>query len=204
MQKKYIALIIVFLAFFAFTTAQSFAQFTVFVKVTSYGDITGLTLSYYDNNFNPVQDSSVATLGTYHILGTLFGQGCSDASTVTITLYPKIFFAFADTMVCSVNVDLTALRLTAGDTTGLTLSYFDNNNAPVPDPSYVGTGTYYIVGIAQGGDCNFMNSVDVTINEPLNRVYVAGNVPGADFITLKQTADIYNTYGIGAPSGLKV
>jgi hypothetical protein len=51
------------------------------------GDTTGLAIAYYDSVYNLLSDAEAAAAdsGTYHIIGTT-AQGCSDTSTVTVTV----------------------------------------------------------------------------------------------------------------------
>lgn len=55
--------------------------------VLASGDITGLTLTYYDSVYTPLSGTeiSAAGAGTYYIIGTT-SDGCSDTSVVTVAV----------------------------------------------------------------------------------------------------------------------
>lgn len=94
--------------------------------------------------------------------------GTTISPTITVTVNPTPSFSFTDpdTVYSPRTVDLTALTLSGGDTTGVTLTYYDSayNLLTTAEAAAVGDGLYHIVGVnAQG--CADTATVDVAVGE---------------------------------------
>jgi len=94
--------------------------------------------------------------------------------TFTITVNPKPLLVITNPSVCSPNrVDLTDPAVTAGSQlTYATLSYWYDAGAtnPIPDPTSVGNGTYYIKATIMPGGWYDIKPVIATVN-PLPTIY---------------------------------
>ncbi len=108
-----------------------------------------------------IRNLTPAVAGKYRV--TFTSGGCVWKDSVMLDVRPKPEFSFTpDTTACQA-VNLSGLKLVAGDISGLTRTYFDNSNQPVPDPATVGTGAYHIVGATEFG-CTDTAAVAVTVN----------------------------------------
>ena len=164
------------------------------------GSTGGLTYGYFTDPAatNPVvMPGAIAVSGTYYIAGTI--GGCRDVEAVTVTINPKPIVNTSPLALClSVSIDLTDGQVTAGSTPGLSYTYFSDVTAttPVPDPSNVGAGTYYIVGETSDGCSDTaavtVDSLPVVETDPIVRCYpdttenlalaiAAGTTPGLTF-----------------------
>jgi gliding motility-associated-like protein len=162
---------------------------------TSLGTATTLTV------FPPPPEGMVYAL----IITPYPGSGCLDTLHTTIHYINAPFnFTIADTAkFCLPTIgDITAAWITAGNTAGLTYSYFTDpagiNSIPKPD-SIITNGTYYIKAFDANG-CNDIkpirvlinNSPDITMHDPPHVNYpqkaditdpmlIAGNISGLSF-----------------------
>jgi gliding motility-associated-like protein len=134
------------------------------------GSTGGGVLTYWTdaNTTSPLSNpTAVATSGTYYIKSTP-STGCADVQPVKVIINPLPTLVIANPAgVCSPHtVDLTAAAVTAGSTTGGTLSYWKDANASIPltNPDAVNaSGTYYIKIVIAGG-CSAIQPVTVVIN----------------------------------------
>ncbi len=96
-------------------------------------------------------------------------------------------FSFGNAAACApAVVDLKNLTLTSGDTTGLTLKYYDMNDVELLSTviSTLGTTSYKIVGTHPKG-CSYTTTVSVTINNVIPAPVITGPImlyPGIGYI----------------------
>ena len=150
---------------FTFGSVLSCAQTTVELKELSLvsGDTIGLDFRYYDVNYTSLSITDVAT-GTYHIIG-ISDAGCSDTSTVVVSIVAKPEFSFKGDTVCYPNtVELNELSKVDGDTNGVMLRYYDANYNELvgTEISTIGAGTYHIIGTRLG--CSDTSTVEILIS----------------------------------------
>ena len=103
---------------------------------------------------------------TYQVTPTV--NGCNGTVlNIVVTVKPAPNLVVTNpVLLCSpATADLTATAVTAGSTSGLSLSYWTNAAAtnPLSSPSIVGNGTYYIKGTDPGTGCSSIKPVDVPI-----------------------------------------
>jgi gliding motility-associated-like protein len=135
--------------------------------VITVGSTSGLTFAYFTDAAatTVVTDPTSVGDGTYYIVGATT-SGCTDTASIKIKINPKPNVLVKDTSICgSATVNLTDPAITAGSTSGLTLSYFSDANATIvlPNTNSVGTGDYYIVGTAETG-CTDTAKITVIAN----------------------------------------
>ena len=133
------------------------------------GSPAGLTYTYFSDAAGTVAVPTPTAVGngTYYIVGTAAG-GCKSAPTqvnVTVTTAPTLTITDPAAVCAPATVDLTAAAVTAGTPAGLTYTYFTNaaGTTPVPTPTAVGNGTYYIVGTTAAGCKSVPTQVNVTV-----------------------------------------
>ena len=150
------------------------------------GSIGGGTLSYWIDSAATkplVNPNVVAEPGKYYI--KVSGNGCSDIKPVVVTFNSVAHLVITNPApVCApATVDITDPTVTAGSTGNGVLTYWSDPafTVPLPNPTAVTTGTYYIKSIPPGGpDCAAVASVDVTVNAvpTVNAGSVKGVCPG--------------------------
>lgn len=134
------------------------------------GSTGGLTLTYFTDAGATIlyPTPTTATSGTYYIVGTILATGCSDTTSVTVTVNPKPdVYTTAPSAVCyPATEDLTSSTVTVGSTTGLIFTYFTDAGATVSytTPTTATSDTYYIVGTILATGCSDTTAVTVTIN----------------------------------------
>jgi len=131
--------------------------------------VSGLTISYWKDALATIpiaasDASSIAVTGTYYIKAN--NASCSTIKSVLVNIKPQPFMVVADPApVCSpATIDLTVPALISGSTPGLMYSYYTDNLAtnPVSNPETVGSGTYFIKGLASNG-CSSIHMVNATV-----------------------------------------
>ncbi len=132
------------------------------------GDTIGLTLAYYNSAYTLLSSTVISGVqdADYHIIGTT-SNGCSDTSTVRVTIYTKPEFTFANpTPVCDpFTVDLTGLTLSSGSIAGLTLTYYSSDYTELSSTTISGVQDtiYHIIG-KTADECSDTSTVRVIIN----------------------------------------
>ncbi|MES2287062.1 MAG: Ig-like domain-containing protein [Bacteroidota bacterium] len=132
------------------------------------GSTPGLNFTYFTDAgaTTHVPDSTAVGAGTYYIVGTVPGTGCSNITSVDVTLAPVVLTT--DQAACSptTTTDLTLAAVTAGSTPGLIFTYYSDPAITilVPDETAVTAGTYYIVGTTVPDGCADTTAVDFTVN----------------------------------------
>ncbi len=131
------------------------------------GSTPGLTYTQWMNAAatTPHITPTLATSGTYYIVGTT--GSCGDTTAVTVTINPKPDVLTTNpAIVCApLTVNLTAPAVTAGSTLGLTYTYYTNAGAIGPQyatPTTASSGNYWIVGTTAAG-CSDTTMVTATI-----------------------------------------
>src|SRR5208283_3899755 len=114
------------------------------------GSSSGLTFTYWTNAGATISFTTpqTATNGTYYIKGTIPATGCYDIKPVNVTVIASPVLTITDpSPECSPQtVDITSPAITAGSTSGLTLTYWINSSATTSysTPKTATNGTYYI------------------------------------------------------------
>lgn len=185
-------------------TAPAVTAGSTGLGVLTYFLDAGLTMP------NP-SPSAVSASGTYYIVGTL--GSCSDIEPVTVTINPQPTVVAAPLSLClAASADLTDPSVTAGSTPGLSFTYFTDPGAtiPVPDPTAVGAGTYYIVGTVLATGCSNITSVDVTLAPVVLTTDQAACLPTTTTdltlaaVTAGSTPGLIYTYFTDAPATISV
>jgi hypothetical protein len=147
------------------------------------GSTTGLLFTYWTDAAAtiPYATPTAAPAGTFYIKGTS-AAGCFDIKPVVVVTSS------------SAAIDITAAAVTAGSTTGLTLTYWTNAAATIPfaTPTTATAGTYYIKGTNTGG-CADIKPVVVTINS-VPAPAIAGPTPVC--VSVTGTTSAYSTPAI--------
>ncbi|MES2396787.1 MAG: gliding motility-associated C-terminal domain-containing protein [Bacteroidota bacterium] len=131
----------------------------------------GLTYTYFTDaaaTIHTTDSTAITTSGTYYIVGKVPATGCSDTTSVVVTINAKPTVVTNDPLpICTPDsVDLTLPAVTAGSTPLLTYTYFTDAAATIhmTDSTAVGaSGIFYIVGVI-GGGCSDTTAVTVTVN----------------------------------------
>jgi gliding motility-associated-like protein len=132
------------------------------------GSMAGLTYTYWTDSKATVEYATPenASGGTWYIKGTS-SKGCYDIKPViaTINITPSLIISEPDAVCEPETVDLTAMSVTAGSTSGLIYSYWSDASASTAyiTPETATSGTYYIKGTASTG-CYEIKPVKVTVN----------------------------------------
>ncbi|MDQ3551447.1 MAG: gliding motility-associated C-terminal domain-containing protein, partial [Bacteroidota bacterium] len=129
------------------------------------GSQNGLTYTYWldANATQPLTNpSAVATSGTYYIKATSGGCESIRPVNVSISSTPNLVITNPPGICTPGTTDLTAPAIKAGSDAGLVYTYWLDAAAtqPVPLPTSVGVGTYYIKATAVG-DCYTIKPVVV-------------------------------------------
>ncbi|MES2394682.1 MAG: Ig-like domain-containing protein, partial [Bacteroidota bacterium] len=163
------------------------------------GSTPGLDFTYFTDPTatTPVVGPEAVGAGTYYIVGTVPATGCSNITSVDVTLAPIVLTT--DQAACSptTTTDLTLAAVTAGSTPGLFYTYFNDAIAtdPVADPTAAVAGTYYIVGTTPDL-CADTTAVDFTVN-PLPNVITVDQT-----ICAPATVDLTSAPVIGGSTGV--
>ena len=134
------------------------------------GSTAGLTYTYFTDAAGTIvlgSPNAVAVSGTYYIRGTT-ASGCSDIQPVVVTInaQPTVTITNPAAVCAPATVDITAAAITAGQTAGLTYTYFTDAAGTIvlATPNAIAvSGTYYIKGTTAPG-CSDIQPVVVTIN----------------------------------------
>lgn len=133
-------------------------------------DIVGTTFKYYTDAAATFQypTPTTATAGTYYVVGEVPLTLCTDTTPVVVTVNPKPnLVTHNPPAICAPGkVNITLPADTAGSSPNLTLTYFSDAAAtiPVPDPTAVDSGTYYIVGKFPVTFCADTTAILVSVN----------------------------------------
>ena len=144
-------------------------------NLTTQYTTTGLTAVWSLGGIPVATPNTVAAAGVYMLVATN-NFGCSDTALLTITASPAPNVVITNPpRVCSpARADLTAASVTAGSSAGLTFTYWNDLNAtsPVPDPTAVPAGTFYIQATSAQG-CTTIRPV--VVNEFSRHQVFAGS-----------------------------
>jgi hypothetical protein len=132
------------------------------LELNQGGDTIGLELTYYDDIYQELANTTVTLSGTYYIIG-VSAENCSDTSAVVVIIHAKPEFTFASPAAVCGQYDLSELALTSGDTAGLELKYYNASDVELPNTTVAVSGTYYVVG-TNAGNCTDTSTVTITIN----------------------------------------
>jgi gliding motility-associated-like protein len=132
------------------------------------GSSGGLIFSYWTDptGSNPLNNPTAVPIGSYYIKGTSV-SGCSEIKPVIISANttPTVTISNPPAICAPSKIDLTNPTITAGSSAGNTYTYWTNSNAtnPVPIPTSVTNGIYYIKGTNSVG-CSDIKQVTATVN----------------------------------------
>jgi gliding motility-associated-like protein len=178
--------------------------------VTQTGQTGGTYSSSSGLALNPATGSvnlAASTPGTYTVTYSFSNGTCSNTASTTITVAPSpILLITNPAPVCApATIDLTQAGITAGSSSGITLSYFTNaaGTTALTNPSAISVGgTYYIMATSAAG-CKTIQPVTVVINAlPVASISYAGPYCVAGTATVTQTGQGGGTYS--AASGLSL
>ncbi|MET0634679.1 MAG: gliding motility-associated C-terminal domain-containing protein [Chitinophagaceae bacterium] len=133
------------------------------------------------NNTTGQVDLTNSTAGTYTVTYSFTNGTCISDATATVIIEPVPTLVITDPApVCAPStVDLTAVAITAGSSTGLTFRYYTNAAGTIvlANPSAISvSGTYYIQGVTPGGCLTVLMPVNVLINPlPVATISYAGS-----------------------------
>lgn len=111
-----------------------------------------------------------STPGTYTVTYSFSNGTCNNTSSTAITIAsaPTLIITDPAPACAPATVDITAAVVTAGSSSGITLSYFTDaaGTTPLANPSAIGTsGTYYIMATSAEG-CKTIQPVTVVVKTP--------------------------------------
>jgi gliding motility-associated-like protein len=162
----------------------------------SYSSTTGLSI----NSATGTIDLTSSTPGTYTVTYT-FGNGtCTNSTTTSVTIIAAPTLVITDpAAVCSpATVDLTAASVTAGSSTGITLSYYTDAGATstLSNPNAVGSGGTYYIEATNSNSCSVIKPVVVMVKTPPTATV---SYPGSPYCatgtaTVTQTGQTGGTY----------
>jgi surface protein len=143
------------------------------------GNTNGGTLSFWENATatTPLVDATAVTAsGTYYIKST---NACGDViEAVNVTVSSAPVLTIVDPAASCNSVDITSASVITGNTSGGTLSYWEDataNTTPLVDATAVTTsGTYYIKSTNACGDAN--EAVTVTVNSAPQQPIIVDNL----------------------------
>ncbi|MEI7422356.1 MAG: gliding motility-associated C-terminal domain-containing protein [Prolixibacteraceae bacterium] len=155
-----------------------------------------------------VFDPASAGVGVHNIQYTLNTAQC----TVSSFMYPQIEVYVKPTLVVNpaalvlktctgTTADLTLPAVTAGSSTGLTLSYWKDSKASITltTPKAVTAGTYYIKGLSKSGKCFDIQAAFVSQPDslratmtPLAELSCAGDTTGSMTVNVTYGSAPYN------------
>lgn len=141
--------------------------------VTQTGQTGGTYSSTAGLALNPATGAinlTGSTPGTYTVTYSFSNGTCNSTASTTVVIAPAPTLVITNPApVCSpATVDITAAAVTAGSSSGITLSYFTDaaGTISLPNPSAISvSGTYYIMATSAAG-CRTIQPVTVVINTP--------------------------------------
>ncbi|HMO61936.1 MAG TPA: gliding motility-associated C-terminal domain-containing protein [Ferruginibacter sp.] len=108
---------------------------------------TGFTTAWSSNNIPVVNPAAVNTTGIYQLVAS--ANGCSDTAVVTLTVYSKPLLG-NDTSLTKCIGDAVALSALY-NTSGLSASWYLNNNAVINPSVIVSSGSYTLIASNNDG-----------------------------------------------------
>ena len=134
-------------------------------NLTSQFITTGLTSSWSLNGNAITLPTAITSPGTYRLIVTN-NSGCRDTALVTVSInaLPTILVADPSPVCAPATINLTAASVTAGSTTGLNFTYWQDaaNTIAVANAAAVPSGLYFIKGTDANG-CFDSRPVTVTV-----------------------------------------
>jgi gliding motility-associated-like protein len=165
------------------------------------GSTTGMTFTYWTDASatNVYATANAATNGTYYIKGTTASGSSTKPVVATVNPSPSLLITNPASICPTATTNLTLASITAGSTSGLTLSYWTNSNATtvLSNPATVSVGTYYIKATTASG-CSSIKPVTVGAN-PVPTISITNPVAVCAPGTIDLTAGAVTA---GSSSGL--
>lgn len=150
-----------------------------------------------------------STPGTYTVTYSFSNGTCNNTASTAITIAsaPTLIITDPAPACAPATVDITAAAITAGSSSGITLSYFTDaaGTTPLANPSAIGTsGTYYIQGTSAGGCVTSIKPVTVVVNPvPTASIsYTGSPYCGTGTTSVTQTGQAGGTYS--STAGLSI
>ena len=151
------------------------------------GSSEGLRFTYWKDATSTkalVNPNAVGATGTYYIRATN-ADGCSTIKPVTVTETAKpVLQVINPPAICiGGTVDLTNESITAGTTTGLVFTYWNDSSATIPlvNPKAVAAGgTYYIEATNAGGKRCIIRPVTVELMTSEPSLIITSPAPALD------------------------
>jgi gliding motility-associated-like protein len=149
-----------------------------------------------------------STPGTYTVTYSFSNGTCNNTASTAITIAsaPTLIITDPAPACAPATVDITAAVVTAGSSSGITLSYFTDaaGTTPLANPSAIGTsGTYYIMATSAEG-CKTIQPVTVVVNPvPTASIsYTGSPYCGTGTTSVTQTGQAGGTYS--STAGLSI